>query len=431
MRMLAFVDLDLTLFDYTTVREQGTRAALKAMNVDGNIDYAIALMNSVLIPYGDLLVEAGLPNFRREWKAPELFALLSTVSQPLPLNKSAKRFKDFFADIGKTPLLDQGTPVSFRRRRANLHLLRQMLYATQVHAINKEIGELLQNATYRIQIDDAISAFNDYLRKEVTPSEGVEELLRNLRTRGFEVYVVSEGEENIQREKVSVLGLSNDTDGIYVSSSCCQSERLLKCLWNQTRDVSAKGSENLTRPLEVLYDEVLQYANKSVSFFRKILHTVILPPSDRPDFYRSFGWLSEADCSIQEGVHVLLFGDRYDKDLFPGIDAFRNVISIRLLAGKYKSTFQSDFLIQAQLPRPTATVHSVVEAARFIESLPHVETLPRSRIPASPADWQRIEMLRQALQEFRLATTQASSWMVEQFEELEIALRGSETITNE
>ena len=306
MRMLAFIDLDLTLFDYSAVREGATRVALEAMNTDCNIDDAIELMNSTLIPYGDLLVEANLPNFRKEWKAPELFALLSYVCRGLAIDPGTEKFKDFFSEIGQMPLPDQGT--SFRKRSEDALLLKQSPYAAQVDAINKKLGELLRSTTYQAKIEDAIAAFNIYLRKEAIPSKGVAELLENLGARGFEVYVVSEGDENIQKEKVTALNLESQIDGLYVSSSCCQSQQLLDWLWQQAKSARDENRETETRAFAVLYDETLQYNTKSENFFRKVLHSVLAPRSDRANFYRRFGWLSKAACSIEEPVHIVLLG---------------------------------------------------------------------------------------------------------------------------
>jgi hypothetical protein len=431
MRKLAFVDLDLTLFDYTVAREGATYAALLAMDVDCDLKDAIKLMNSLLIPHGDLLIDAGLPNFRREWKAPELFALLSLLCQRRRPGSSGRRFKDFLSRVGNGPLPEPGISASFRRRQQNVRLLRRALESAHAATVIGEVNDMLQTAACRSKIDDASAAFDEYLRKKAARSKGVDELFTNLRSRGFEVYIVSEGDEGIQRDKVSMLGLSEHTDGLYVSSSCCRSEQLVTWLWNEATEVSTNERNNLSVALGILYDEALQYSNKTASLFRKVLHTVLLPPLRRVEFYGRFGWLSEAECHKQRAIHVLVFGDRYDKDLYPAIEAFKDVITIRLLSGKYSKTYQSDFVGRSDLPKPNATVDSVSKAAIYVENLPPIEGLPPSNALVPPADPERIDTVQRAFEVIRFSIDKAPSWVLDQIEGLVVALRGSEITTDE
>ena len=429
MRRLAFLDLDLTLFDYTAVREGATRFALQAMGAVRNVTPAIDMMNSLLVPYGDFMVDLGLPNLRREWKAPELFGILAALDRPKQTKSKANILERFLDEIARAPSLDPSIGPSFRRRRHNLRLLSEAAAATQMDVLIREIGEIIQSDKERRKIDAAVSAFNAYLSTEVAPNEGIFELFDGLKGHGFELFIVSEGDEHIQKEKISILNLADYVDDTYVSSSCCQSERLLGWLWKHS--ASLEERDNLLHAIEALYDEALQFANKTPSFFRKVLHTVLLPRSSRRRFYRQFEWLSEIDCLEQGAIQVLLFGDRYEKDLYPGLEAFTRAITIRLLSGKYGDTYKSSFLIRSGLPIPAATVSSVSEAAEYVRNLRSLDDQSTSSILAPPADSSRIEAFEQALDVIRLSINNIPLWVVDQIEELVLALHGSEIKTNE
>lgn len=293
MRKLAFLDLDLTLFDYTRVREEATRVALARMNLDCELEEAIDLMNRVLVPYGDILANVGLPNFRREWKAPELFVLLFLMCEGRGLTANAQSLACLFSTFAQAQFVDPA--IQFHERKTNYELLSGLVGGPQFEEMISKINEVKKSDPTRTDLNNAINAFHEYLANNAEPLEGVDDLLRNLQSRGFEIYIVSEGQESIQQEKISVLGLREITNGTYVSSSCCDSERLLRWLWSSARIAENK---RWLQALEVIYDEVVLYSTKTSSLFRKILHTVLLPDSDRQEFYRKFGWLSTfTSCS--------------------------------------------------------------------------------------------------------------------------------------
>ncbi|HVG17839.1 MAG TPA: hypothetical protein VNI02_02230, partial [Blastocatellia bacterium] len=358
MRLLAFLDLDLTLFDYSTAREEATYAALQKMEIGCNVTDALEVMNSVLVPYGDLLADVGLPNFRREWKAPELFAVLEVLNKTKNLPHRVSRLGDLLADITRKNHGAQG----FWDRQQNRELLHHAVEESGINEIKSELDEILRDPEFQDRINVAVAAFDEYLRDHAVLSKGVDRLLRALADRGFENYIVSEGDDRIQNEKISILGLARHMDGVYVSSACCQSERLLDWLWRQAIKLLEAEKVELTDAHAAIYDEVIQYSNKTATLFRKVLHTVLLPEQERADFYARFGWLGRAEWRAQEPVYILLFGDRYDKDLLPAIEAFKNVVTVRLLSGKYRQEYLEEALGESRLPEPTATVESVMAA---------------------------------------------------------------------
>lgn len=421
MKRIAFLDLDLTLFDYTLVREGATRAALNTLNLNYSIDETLRVMNHWLIPYGDSLADVGLPNFRREWKAPELFALLLLMNVGKGLSVNSNALADLVSVLTNISLADQSG--KFHQRRKNFELLSNALESSLLKDVFFEASELIKRPPHYSNLKEAVNAFDEYLANNARPFHGVGELLINLNSRGFEVYTVSEGKELIQREKLSVLGLHECTNGTYVSSSCCESERLLSWLWKSAKEIRTSDKTRWLEALELIYDEVLLYSTKTSSLFRKILHTVLYPNSSREKFYRQFGWLGVMECLNEEPVCILLFGDRYDKDLQPGIDAFQNVISIRLLRGKYENTYESDVIENLKLPQPTATVHSVAEAAQIVKNLP-LDQFLSGQIIAPNVGSHRKNRIQKAIQ--TVIGEDPPRSVTIQLEELERALAGSE-----
>src|SRR6266566_9510234 len=181
MIKLAFLDLDLTLFDYSAAREGATMVALQAMGFVRNLAPAIDMMNSLLVPYGDSLVDLGLPNLRREWKAPELFAILAALGRPDHTESKANILEKFLEEIATAPSLDPSISPSFRRRRENLRLLREAATVTQMDVLIREINHIIESDKQRQQIDAAVSAFNAYLNTEVSPMKACSNCLKALR----------------------------------------------------------------------------------------------------------------------------------------------------------------------------------------------------------------------------------------------------------
>jgi hypothetical protein len=430
MRFLAFLDLDLTLFDYSSAREGATCAALQAMGFGNNLTDALIVMDQTLVPHGDLLVELGFPNFRREWKAPELFAFLSLVCKRRDLLLSVMKLSPSLDSIGgKNHRMSLAVP-GFWNRKHNRDLLHNVLEKDVLYEIKKQMDQILQDPGYKERISTAVAAFEAYLKEYVMLSEGVDHLLEVLLTHSFETYIVSEGDDRIQKDKVSVLGLAKSVDGIYVSSVCGQSERLLDWLWKKSMVFFEDETQELINAVAIIYDEVLQYSNKTATLFRKVLHTILLPQHARNGFYTRFGWLNQKEWQAQVPVYILLFGDRYDKDLYPGFEAFKNVVTIRLLSGKYRQEYSSATIAKTGLPKPTLTVESVSEAAEFIESdFDHSMLVPSEGL-APISDAERINRFGRALILLRNSSGDLPSWVAEQLEALNIALRGSEVSTH-
>lgn len=359
MRRLAFLDLDLTLFDYTTVRREATALALEAMGI-ADIANAAEFIDAFLVPNGDILTELELPNFRRAWKAPELFALVYAIAQDGALQEHLARI---------VPALEDDRSFAGRLRRRQLVL--QEAERTGIHDLAGRVRTIL--GVKSLVIKNALDVFDEYLWSHVDELPGAGALLDTLEGRGFESYVVSEGDEQIQLGKIELLTSGTRLMGNFITGACCRSDELLAQLWTvgvETGDAEVRAAAG------ALYDAVLPYSMKTSTFFRKLLQTLLLPVEAQADFFREFGWLSAEQIAAAPDVSLLVIGDRYDKDLLPAFDAFGNAAGIRVRFGKYSAQYERP------RPAPLATVSTLREVAYTVARLDNLPAIDKARIVA-------------------------------------------------
>ena len=166
----------------------------------------------------------------------------------------------------------------------------------------KNIKIIENNVEIQSGIDNAVKEFE---RTQLKPLKDTRAFLETLNKNGIEIYIVTEGDTKTQLEKVRKLGL---TDLV-----------------------------SLTR---VIVDE-----NKSAEFYSMVVHI----------------------ASEKEPIKLAMVGDRYDKDIAPLIELFGdNVITIRLLYGKYKNEYSDEELEKKKLPKPTVTVNTLTEAKNIL-----------------------------------------------------------------
>lgn len=415
MRRLAFIDLDLTLFDYTATRRHATAAALQAMGLKRPAPLG-RFIETVVGRHGDVLQDLGFPNFRRKWFALELFALAYLIDTRPELAEGFRRMLASQFPSGMT----------FRDRWDRRALLQRRARKTGLLDLAGRVGELLHDAEVRRRIDDAVVTFDEFLAREMRELPGADRLLDDLEGAGFESYVVTEGDEDIQKGKLSRLSAGERVGRVFVTAECCRSGMLVDDLWQLT----AGGGEREGRTvdaLEVLHDFILDFAVKTPPFFRKVVQTLLLPRARWDEFYRGFRWLAGEELAAAGEVGLLLVGDRYEKDLLPALRAFETVGTIRLEMGKYRSTYRKEALEELGLPQPSATVRSLNGARKVLSRMGAVPPIDRARMQAPPLPSAEIETLSAAvaLVEGRLPAESA-----EQLGDLGRSLKSMEVIAD-
>jgi len=402
MRRLAFIDLDLTLFDYTTIRRKATCTALRSMGFK-RPTMALRYIDSALVEYGDILVELGFPNFRRAWNTREFFAiaiLLHSNSRSHTLHKMLEQIHLQVTNAEQDTINGRQSPFSTRWKR------RQLLLSgardNSFERLPQEVKDMLESDKSFRLIENAVFVFNEYLYKNMHEYSGAKEVEDKFDECGFEFYVVSEGDPKIQKEKLSLLPTGTRTLRSFVSGECCRSEELLELLWNvaiSREDCYSNtiASDRTFSALGVVYDEVFEYSIKTPAFFRKVLQTLLLPVEKQEDFFHGFRWLSPADVDVSDSVSLLAVGDRYEKDLLPAIQAFESIITIRLRMGKYRATYSNEMLKKLTLPKPSATIRSLLEVIRIISTLDELPLIPKGKISMPSSDLHACSKINSAI----------------------------------
>ena len=398
-RRLAFVDLDLTLFDYTTVRAEATNLALEAMGI-ADTGKAADFIDSVLVPNGDVLTELELPNFRRAWKAPELFALVYAMARDGAVQEHLARLVPSPAET------DRSFEGRLRRRKIVLEEARRL----GIHDIAARVRAILESDAQ--SIERALSVFDQYLWSHVHELPGAGELLDTLEARGFESYVVSEGDEQIQQGKIELLASGERLMGNFITGACCRSDELLAQLWSLGVEIA-----DVRDAAGVLYDAVLPYAIKTSTFFRKLLQTLLLPPEEQGDFFREFRWLTAEQIASKPKVVLVVIGDRYDKDVLPAVQAFGNAAGIRVTFGKYSAMYDRATLEKMGLPAPAATVGTLREAADTFRSWDVVPSVDKARIVAPPCPASQQRRIENAIDRLRGHVSAATTAALERLAE--------------
>ncbi len=363
---IALIDLDGTLFDYDTARHEATLAAFQDMGIP--TEDAFHLLKNVLVPYGALLREIGLPDFRRQWNDPRQFALFHVLTENAALSPgNTNALASTLGQLHQNARRHNPLPQSWRHRlhaREHIHdalrntgLLEHFLAAAECTAEDgsSPFDTLCQEFDQRIRQGSGRFLF-----------PGVDEFLRALREGGIEPILFTEGDAQIQQAKMDLLGLTKRLPARFISANCCQCEALMERLYNIAKTahpIYSNLSQEHQTALQRLHDSLLPYALKTPLLFQKTVHAVAEPQPRRPESFRHFGWLSKEKRRDMQ-MSVLVAGDRYDKDIMPALRAFGpNVTTIRLLLGKYRNKFREPKDMKEGPPNAVAGSLSDAEAS--------------------------------------------------------------------
>ncbi|HPQ68156.1 MAG TPA: hypothetical protein PKW95_03435 [bacterium] len=381
MRRLAFVDLDLTLFDYTNARKMATEEGLRRIDVSFSKP-ATNFVDSVLSTYGDIISDLQFPNFRKDWTAQEIFAFAILFFKN---NYYKERRKNFIEILKRVDSANPSDVNPFGARwNTRKQVINEMSKCGLEHLTNDVYGTLDENK-WRGLIDEASSAFSTCLFSKSWEIPGTIELLSALEKNKFEINIISEGNGKIQKDKMKYIPITPDSYNLYVTGDCCNSETLLNDLWDEAIKLDKKENDgddaiHTRSEIEYIYNEIYNFSVKSSDFYIKMLTTLLLPPNRRDRFFRSIDRVNKATINGFENAGLLLIGDRYDKDLHPAISAFDSVVSVRFINGKYKRTFVDKDLRKLDLPSPSFSAHTLKEIETFIFSLNKIPTIDKRSI---------------------------------------------------
>ena len=198
MRLAIMFDLDATLFDSEAARERsGAKAIMKMglkMGLDNEtaLDYASAKkLFTALYNRHDDFTAMGFPDFRQVWNSPQMYAAAAAIvcaggknGKPVNGKEELLALIKQFENPDATPLLDE----SYAKLLAN------------------KINQVMNSGSYTKCINEATQ---EYVKTGLVPYLDARRTLSILKEiLGAECYVVTEGNDDVQKQKISMLGLS-------------------------------------------------------------------------------------------------------------------------------------------------------------------------------------------------------------------------------
>jgi len=303
-RFVVFVDLDDTLFDQTQARKKASTHAISALDLRIPRVEVLQLYKTV-VDHWRVYELLGLPNFKLLWNSPKLYAVLITL-----VAIGEKRQRAFKKELKEVEEKLSYIETLGKRTKEVLRLEHREIRAFEEKPETKAFKEALRNIendqSVQKKIKRACEEF-EMSTKQLTPFKDVKDFVDTMDRLGIDLYVVSEGDPSVQMDKVKKLGLN----------------RLL----NNRR--------------------VIIIREKSKNSFLEIIRSI--------------------QANSNNSLRLAVVGNRYDKDIAPLIELLgENVITIRLLYGKYKSECTDEILEKKSLQKPMATVHTIGQAKKLL-----------------------------------------------------------------
>ena len=375
-RRIVFVDLDNTLFDYTGARQTAATRALEQMTcLDVSISEALSIYNAIVERW-QLFQALGFQNFRRQWNDDDIYLLVATLSSVQPRGAWPNALADLEA-------LQSPESLGNRLNTQGMERVEGLVG----HLASQEAAAALAAALFRARADPEVQQSTERARVEfdkaterLQPMKGAPDFLQRVtEVANAEVFIVTEGDGNIQREKVEQLGLHDlvSPHHIVVTEEFVQSreDRLALGQAIHSKEMpymrGPGAAPDLTNQHKSDFEmKLLKYFRSLLEKFRhkedgwfyaRALHSVAtLKPGSRVTRL-SFTNVSPDAWARCQPIKLAVVGDRWSTDLRPPISILgpSQVRTIRLLFGKYSRE-------KARNPRPDHTVRSLAEATDIL-----------------------------------------------------------------
>lgn len=325
-RRVLLLDLDLTLFDYSTTRRKAAERAVSSLSLNVSGKEVLELYKEVE-RHSRGFEAIGFPNFKQLWNSPRLYAVLMALASMDKrwLSQFFAKIQEFEEKIGK--LEERIWDDKKEKQEQIVQEVKRFETWFKKSKLPDKLKELADDKSAQEGIQTAVKEF-ERLTTPMSLFDNVEYLIRSLHAVGIEHYIVTEGNEKIQMEKVRKLGLCK----------LIEPQRVLV--------VNSKTSSSFFQVLEAIQNS----PNHPKSYLRKRRTTT------RP-----------AVGKKRLPIKLAIIGDRYDKDIAPLIELFgNNVIAIRLVFGKYAKEYSLKYLRRNNLPLPSLVTSDLSEAREFL-----------------------------------------------------------------
>ncbi len=314
-RRVVLLDLDLTLFDYSSIRNETAKKVISSLNLSMTDSNALNLYEWI-VNHAKAFRAIGFPDFRRFWNSPQLYRALMALSE---MDKSS--LLRFYAEIEE--LEDATVHVQGGNENEGLEIS-QFKYETKEFL---EINERIRKEKSQTKIIRRAVREFDALTVKIPLYSDAEDFIKSLHYAGIEQYVVTEGAQEVQMEKF--------------------------------------GKLNLQRLIGV--DKALVVGQKNSNTILRVLKTIQDHP-DNPRIHFEEYSNHKKSVSIQtETIKLGVVGDRYEKDIAPFIELFgKDVITVRLLCGKYAHEYTTEYLRRKKLPLPSLVTSNLLDVNHFL-----------------------------------------------------------------
>jgi|GEM_PF-5913157 len=357
-KRIVFIDLDLTLFDYTLARKNAAKIALQELALDVSLNRAIEVYTRI-VKYWRSFDLLGLPDLRRSWNNEMAYFLTIFFTS----KENASLSADLFSLLG------------------NLESFENIEDAEGLILENNNLCELFFNDLEKIRSTNSIQSdvhrAVDKFEKATTklePFKNARDLLITLKKqKNFYVFIVSEGDVDIQWGKIVKLGLQDiiEPTNFIVTDGLANPTLLLtiidrienkinKQLWKNP----ANGKLILKlNTLQFFRGQFAQFVNKKDGFFfAQALHLAVQVINN--DFnMNDFSNVSDEIWKKFPPIKLATLGDRYSNDILPLLQLFdpKQLLSIHMKFGKYKRD-----KLRVDDPIPDFTVTSLSSARNIL-----------------------------------------------------------------
>lgn len=330
---IVFIDLDLTLFDYTASREKGAIKALKKLSNKPN--NACFLTYQKVIENWRAFEILGFVDIKRYWNHLSIYYLVYVFTS----TNFRKHTNSFFKTLKRLQTNSENEKKVLKIKTQNKNIIN--LFNTYYLSIkrNKEVVKKAELARSSFEIATA----------RLRPFNGAKSLLTKLKKSGYYFIISTEGDQEIQSEKLSKLDLltlvgsskllvTNDLSKPYYISKKIENKKksLLKLL-----SLSPNQKDWFSLQLSSLFfiQEKLKLFDlkRDRHFYGHAIHIAVSQALGKYN-EKDFSNISPNQWRKLPPIKIATLGDRYSNDIRPLLEIIsdKSLLSLQLLYGKYK-----------------------------------------------------------------------------------------------
>lgn len=324
-----FVDLDRTLFDYTSARSEATHRAFEKLSLEIPVPEAIEIYEKI-VRHSAGFEALGFPNMSRTWNSETMYNLIHLLTS----ERFHKELNEFFGFVQAIEsAVDDG------------HTVQNIVDDFEIAPLFLECLRILQSdLQVQHQVHRAYLEFEAATARLAPFADARDFLSTLMQMNGYHVFVVTEGDQYIQWQKIEKLGLGDliTPDRFIVTDRLAEPVRLLQTFENLEKELRANAASEHVAHLQLqavrfvrdLFNR-LRY-KKDRYFFGHAIHIAVQSLLHREET-AGFANVSESEWQQLKPIKLATIGDRYLNDILPLMELVgeQSLLSVRMLYGKY------------------------------------------------------------------------------------------------